>query len=137
MIHEWAMCELNSESYFEVLLIFFVFSGMLFVWAGRWVWVHIAIHTRRSVHTIYYNIYTFYIQIFGGLFVFCGILWFFILITSLQERGQAAPYPMPLYCNMYSAICMDGGDDMIDGKWKVSLFWKKLSPISKRVFAER
>ena len=70
MIHEWAMCDLNSESYFGVLLIFFVFSGMLFVWAGRRVWVHIAIHTRRSVHIIYYNIYTFYIQIFLGLFAF-------------------------------------------------------------------
>ena len=61
---------------------------------------------------------------------------FFILITSLQERGQAAPYPIPRHCNMYSAICMDD-DDMMDGKWKVPFFWKILSPISKRVFAER
>ena len=136
MIHEWAMCDLNSESYFWVLLIFFVFSGMLFVWTGRRVWVHIAILTRRSVHTIYYKIYTFYIQILGGLFAFLWDFMFFILITSLQERGQAAPYPIPRHCNMYSAICMDD-DDMMDGKWKVSFFWKILSPISKRVFAER
>ena len=61
---------------------------------------------------------------------FVGFYVFFILITSLQERGQAVPYPIPPYCNMYSAICMDGGDDMMDGKWKVSLSWKKLSPIS-------
>ena len=33
-------------------------------------WVHIAARTLRPVHTIYYNIYTFYIQIFLGLFDF-------------------------------------------------------------------
>ena len=77
--------------------------------------MHIAILTRRSVHTIYYKIYTFYIQILGGLFAFLWDFMFFILITSLQERGQAAPYPIPRHCNMYSAICMDD-DDMMDGK---------------------
>ena len=33
-------------------------------------WVHVAVHTHRPVHTIYYNIYVFYIQIFLGLFDF-------------------------------------------------------------------
>ena len=60
-------------------------------------WVHMAVHTHRPVHTIYYNIYTFYIQIFWGLFdFFVRFLWDFLLITSLQERGRAAPYPLTL-----------------------------------------
>ena len=76
---------------------FFVFSGISFVWTGRWVWVHMAVHTLRPVHTIYYNIYTFYIQFFFGFICFfVRFLWDSILITSLQERGRAAPYPMTL-----------------------------------------
>ena len=60
-------------------------------------WVHIAVHTLSPVHTIYYNIYAFYIQIFWGLFDFIlRFLWDFILITSLQERDRAAPYPLTL-----------------------------------------
>ena len=73
--------------------------------------MHIAIHARRSVHTIYHNIYTFYIHILGGLFVCCflgGILWVFILITSLQERHQAAPtrYHATAICTVLYAWMM-------------------------------
>ena len=90
------MWDLNSEIYFGVLWIFFVFSGIFFVWTGRRVWVHMVVHTLCPVHTIYYNIYTFYIQFFWVYLLFLIFLWDFILITSLQERGRAAPYPMTL-----------------------------------------
>ena len=70
--------------------------------------MHIAIHTLRPAHTIYHNIYTFYIQIFFGLCVclfFCGILCVFILITSLQERVQAAPGPTGCHATaIYTAL---------------------------------
>ena len=56
----------------------------MFVWAGRRLWVHITVHTRRQTHTMYHNSYTFYMQIFWGL---CAFLWDFvgfILIASLH-----------------------------------------------------
>ena len=61
-------------------------------------WVHIAVHTLRPVHTIYYNIYTFYIQIFWGLFDFFVrfFMGFFYLSLVLQERGRESPYPLTL-----------------------------------------
>ena len=57
------------------------------MWAGRRLYVHITVHTRRPTHTIYYNLYTFYIQIFLGLCAFLRDFEGFILIASLQERG--------------------------------------------------
>ena len=134
MIHEWVMLGLSSEIYFWVLWIFFLFSGIFFVWTGRRVWVHIGVHTLRLVHTIYYNIYTFYIQIFFSLFAFfVRFLWDFILITSLQERGRAAPYPMTL---LQYVQCYIHGWRWYDG-WVMSGFGFseiKLSPINTRIF---
>ena len=95
MIHEWVVCDLNSDSYFLVLLIFFVFSDMFFVWAGRRVWVHIAIHARRSVHTIHHNIYTFYIHILGGLFVCCFFVGFYGVLYLLLVCRSVVRRPLP------------------------------------------
>ena len=39
MIHKWPIWDLINDSYFWVLLFFFVFSGIIFVWAGRREWV--------------------------------------------------------------------------------------------------
>ena len=46
------------------------------------------------------------------LLFFARFLWDFLLITSLQERGRAAPTRWR-YCNVYSALYMDEGDDMM------------------------
>ena len=49
----------------------------------------------RSYHILQY-IYILYTDFFEFICFFVRFLWDFILITSLQERGRAAPYPMTL-----------------------------------------
>ena len=66
----------------------------------------------RAYHILQY-IHILYTDYFLGFFYFfCEVFIDFFLITSLQERGRAAPTRWR-YCNMYSAIYMGENDEMI------------------------
>ena len=65
----------------------------------------------RTYHILQY-IHILYTDFFGFICFFCEVFIDFYLITSLQERGRAAPTRWR-YCNLYSAIYMGDNDEMI------------------------
>ena len=85
------MRDLNSESYFGVLWIFFLYFLVRFCMGGpAGVGAYSSLHAPSRPYNILQYIYKFYIQIFWGLFAFLrgfyGILCLLLVCRNVVRR---------------------------------------------------